>query len=56
LYGKYIAPKAEHIKVRISEISEGKFDKELKNLMKSDIKTLKKLYNERDIEPEESER
>ncbi|UCF13507.1 MAG: 4Fe-4S dicluster domain-containing protein [Thermoplasmatales archaeon] len=56
LYGKHIAPKAEHIKVRIGEISDGKFDKELKNLMKSGIKTLKKLYNERDIEPEESER
>ncbi len=56
LYGKYIAPKTEHVKVRMAEISEGKFDKELKNLMKSDIKILKKLYNERDIEPEESER
>jgi len=56
LYGKHIAPKAEHVKVRMAEISEGKFDKELKNLMKSDIKILKKLYNERDIEPEESER
>jgi ferredoxin len=56
LYGKHIAPKAEHIKVRMAEISEGKFDKELKNLMKSNIKILKKLYNERDIEPEESKR
>jgi len=56
LYGKHIAPKAEHIKVRMAEISEGKFDKELKNLMKFDIKTLKKLYNKRDIEPEESKR
>jgi len=56
LYGKHIAPKAEHINVRMAEISEGKFDKELKNLMKFDIKTLKKLYNKRDIEPEESKR
>ncbi len=56
LYGKHMAPKAEHVKVRIAEISESKFDKELKNLMKSDIQTLKKLYNERDIEPEESKR
>jgi formate hydrogenlyase subunit 6/NADH:ubiquinone oxidoreductase subunit I len=52
LYGKNIAPKAEHVKVRMTEISEGKFDKELKKLMNSDIKILKKLYNERDIEPE----
>ena len=56
LYAKHIASKAEHVKVRVAEISEGKFDDELKNLMKSDVKTLKKLYNERDIEPEESER
>jgi formate hydrogenlyase subunit 6/NADH:ubiquinone oxidoreductase subunit I len=56
LYGKHMAPKAEHVKVREAEISKGKFDKELKKLMKSDIKTLKKLYNKRDIEPEESKR
>jgi hypothetical protein len=51
-----MSPKAEHVRVRVSEISEGKFDDELKNLMKSDVNTLKKLYNNRDIEPEESER
>jgi formate hydrogenlyase subunit 6/NADH:ubiquinone oxidoreductase subunit I len=56
LYGKHIAPNAEHVRVRVAEISGGKFDKELSNLMKSNIQTLKKLYTERDIEPEESER
>jgi len=54
LYGKHMASKAEHVKKRVAEISEGKFDEELKNLMKSDNKTLRKLYSERDIEPEES--
>jgi formate hydrogenlyase subunit 6/NADH:ubiquinone oxidoreductase subunit I len=53
LYGKHIAPKAEHVIARMAEISSGKFDTELKTLMKSDKNTLKKMYNERDIEPEE---
>ena len=56
LYGKHMAPKAEHVKARAEEISKGKFDKELNNLMKSDIQTLRKLYNKRHIEPEESQR
>jgi formate hydrogenlyase subunit 6/NADH:ubiquinone oxidoreductase subunit I len=56
LYGKNIAPKAEHVRTRAIEISDGKFDAELKNLMKSDKETLKKLYIERDIEPEENEK
>ena len=56
LYGKYMSPKAEHVKIRVAEISDGKYDDELKKLMKSDTKTLRKLYNERDIEPEENER
>jgi formate hydrogenlyase subunit 6/NADH:ubiquinone oxidoreductase subunit I len=54
LYGKHIAPKAEHLKARVMEISEGKFDDELKKLMKLDIKALRKTYDERDIEPEDS--
>jgi CO dehydrogenase/acetyl-CoA synthase alpha subunit len=56
LYGKNIALKAEHVITRAAEISDGKFDAELKNLMKSDKETLKKMYIERDIEPEENER
>ena len=55
LYGKYVAPKAEHLKVMVDKISNDEYDKELEELMTSDIKKLKKLYNERDIEPEEGE-
>jgi hypothetical protein len=50
-----MAPKAEHVGSRAREISEGKFDKELSNLMKSESQVLRKLYNKRDIEPDESE-
>lgn len=52
LYGKYIAPKAEHLKKRMKEIKEGKFYKEVEGLMGMDEEKLRKLYNERDIEPE----
>ena len=54
LYGKYIAPKAEHLRVRVEEIPSGKFDEDLMKLMGSDHETLVRLYNERDIEPEGS--
>lgn len=55
LYGKHIAPKAEHVRIRATEISKGNFNKELSNLMKSDTQVLRKLYNKRDIEQEENE-
>jgi Na+-translocating ferredoxin:NAD+ oxidoreductase RnfC subunit len=53
LYGKHLAPKAQHLKERVDEISEGKFDKQLKKLMESDKDSLKKAYRKRDIEPRE---
>ena len=51
LHSKFIAPKAEHVQKRIDEIIERKFDKEIKKLMNADEKTIRKLYNKRDIEP-----
>ena len=53
LYGKYVAPKAEHLKEMVDRVSKGEYDKELKELMTADIKKLKKLYNKREIEPGE---
>ena len=52
LYGRYVAPKARHLEERVKEILEGKFDEEVEKLMKLDEKNIKKLYNERDIEPQ----
>jgi formate hydrogenlyase subunit 6/NADH:ubiquinone oxidoreductase subunit I len=52
LYAKYIAPKAKHLGERVREIEEGKFHEEVGKLMKLDEKKLRKLYNERDIEPQ----
>lgn len=53
LYGKYLAPKAGHLASRVKEIEEGKFTSEIKKLMKSDEASLKKLYDAREIEPED---
>ncbi|WP_455391519.1 4Fe-4S dicluster domain-containing protein [[Eubacterium] cellulosolvens] len=50
LYARYIAQKAKHLVERVKEIKDGKFDKEIEKLMKTDEKKLKKIYDERDIE------
>lgn len=52
LYAKHIAPKAEHLKTKVQEIEEGKFDSELESLEKAEESELKKRYGEREIEPE----
>jgi formate hydrogenlyase subunit 6/NADH:ubiquinone oxidoreductase subunit I len=53
LYGKYIQVKARHLAKRLEEIESGKFDAELAKLMKMEKEELSKLYDSRDIEPEE---
>ena len=50
LTGKYIAPNAKHLEDRVQEIKEGKFDKELEELMNMNREELKKGYNSRRIE------
>ncbi len=50
LYAKYMMPKAEHLKTRVKDIEEGKFDKELSEYVKMDDKQLIGEYDKRDIE------
>jgi Na+-translocating ferredoxin:NAD+ oxidoreductase RnfC subunit len=50
LYGKYIAPKSEHVEARVAEIENGNFDKELSTLMNKSLEQIKELYNTREIE------
>jgi ferredoxin len=52
LYGRHVAPPARHLEDRVAEVDEGKFDSALDDLIKADEKKLRKLYNERDIEPQ----
>lgn len=50
LYGRHIAKIAEHLKERVKEIEEGKFDKELDEIMRLNEEQLKKKYDSRDVE------
>jgi succinate dehydrogenase/fumarate reductase-like Fe-S protein len=51
LYGKYLAPKSQHLRERIEEIEAGKFDEELAKLKSMGREELRQKYKERDIEP-----
>jgi len=50
LYGRHIAPRAEHVRQRIKEIEQGKFDEEIKSLMEATEEKLRELYAAREIE------
>jgi ferredoxin len=52
LYGRYLAPRAQHLAVRVAEISAGKFDEELDQIKVMPDAELRQMYNTRDIEPE----
>jgi len=51
LYGRYLAPRSEHLRCRLEEIEAGKFDAELAELKGLDGEALKARYKARDIEP-----
>jgi hypothetical protein len=50
LYGKYLAPKSEHLEKRIREVRKGKYDREYKKMMAAKKEVLSKLYYDRDME------
>jgi heterodisulfide reductase subunit C len=52
LYGKYIAPRAEHLANQVNDIEAGAFEGGLREVMAMDKEGLRALYNERQIEPE----
>jgi len=52
LYGRYLAPKAEHLARRVAEINEGLHDEALAQIKATPDAELRRLYNTRDIEPE----
>lgn len=53
LYGRHLLPPAPHLAQRLEELRAGVFEAELDRLMGADTATLKELYAQRDIEPEE---
>jgi heterodisulfide reductase subunit C len=55
LYGKYIAPKAKHLASMVDVVEKGRYEQMLRKLMDTDEDTLKRLYNEREMEPEQAD-
>lgn len=52
MFGKFIVPRAEHLQKRVTDINGGKYDPILEDLQKMDTEELKKLYTEREREPD----
>ena len=52
IYGGKIAPRAGHLEGVAKAIKEGKFDGMLEELMSMDEEELKRVYTEREMEPE----
>jgi heterodisulfide reductase subunit C len=52
LYGKHIAPKAAHLEEAVKKVEENTYEEGLKKLMSVNEEELKKLYVEREAEPE----
>ncbi len=50
LNGRYLQPRAEHVRRRLEEIEQGEFDAGIEELMRADADTLKKRYASREVE------
>jgi len=51
LYGAYLTPRAEHLKTMVANIQAGRFKDGLAELKAMDNEALKKVYQEREMEP-----
>ncbi|HET90049.1 MAG TPA: 4Fe-4S dicluster domain-containing protein [Chloroflexi bacterium] len=51
LYGRYLAPRSEHLLERLDEIEAGQFDAQMAELKSLDKDALTERYKARDIEP-----
>lgn len=48
--GKYLAPKSQHLEDRVNEITQGKFESLIQDIMNKPLAEIKELYNNREIE------
>jgi len=55
LHGVSASPEPEHLAARMTEMSEGKHDAALEELVAMDVEGLKAQYAEREIEPASEE-
>ncbi len=52
IYGRYIAPKADHVREMVERVAEGRYEEGLRRLMAAPIGELKAIYTRREMEPE----
>lgn len=50
LYGRYLAPRSEHLEERVGELQEGKFDEEMERMRSLGEEELRRMYDGREIE------
>jgi hypothetical protein len=55
VYAKTMLPRASHLEKRVEEAKSGKFEKELEELSAKDTEEVKKVYVEREREPDLAE-
>lgn len=55
LHARYGKPRAMHLKERVKEIEDGKFEEPLRDLMSKSTEELKELYKSREGEPQFAE-
>ena len=55
LYGRHILPRAGHLQDAVKRVADGTYDKALKKLMSTGTDELKKIYKEREKEPQMAE-
>jgi len=54
IYGRYVLPPSKNLQGRIREIEEGKFGPVLDRLVRLDKEQLKKIYSQREQEPQDN--
>jgi len=52
LYGRYLAPRAQHLAERVDQIDAGEYDDEFEKIKAMPDQELRQMYNTRDIEPD----
>jgi ferredoxin len=55
LHGRYYVPGAKHLEEQVGNISSGRFEDSLKEIMKTSPEELKDLYTSRELEPDMSD-
>ena len=50
LYGRYLAPRSQHLEERVREIEEGTYDDAVKALKEISLEGLRQRYQDREIE------